>query len=578
MIQARWIRVGAMAAVLAIAACSSSKSNPSEGAGAAGSAGDQGQAGTGGDQGQAGSGGSVTPGDDLGSIMVGRINDAVAAADPKYSGTDFLTPDDYVSLEQTLSQVDGVESAVYTGDQLGTIAVKVTNGGFIIWRHHASDWDEAVPDGLDPLQDIDAQLQPGWNPPDVMQWPYDDDPADNYATHFPVATDKPDPDYTADDAVACPAEGKIAIVDFYYSLGMKLKPLPKDESPHFYADDYVINGVLLWDRVTRIAQAAGFTVKLFQDDEITAGNFDQLKDYNLVITHGHGFMPSVRFFDKYGFAATGLFTPEKWSDPTHKTLPDKVTTYQQAWEKGNIYLTRDGSMVLVSTLFRDYYKPAIDQQWILNECWTMQPKGVGQEDVKATGLWTFEMLDQPVDHFGSALMKAGVKVAFGYKTPSNQLTIRHHMMRFLRRQFGGYFAKDTPPAAFGLSYWPTCMASQTYFRPAAKPNMAVYGDKIEGTMIFTMYSAGGELYLRKVCQGNPSIPHSDLQQFMLKVGTPATAPNDCFAKYYGSNNCPSCITDQLCCQGDCPSTQDNATHASCAVKIARKVTNDVLKK
>ena len=64
---------------------------------------------------------------------------------------------------------------------------------------------------------------------------------------------------------------------------------------------------------------------------------------------------------------------------------------------------------------------------------------------------------------------------------------------------------------------------------------------------------------------------------MLNVGTPATAFGWCWDQWWQAGNCPNFIQDSLCFKGECPTTDSACKDAACAVKIARKVTNAMLR-
>ena len=91
-----------------------------------------------------------------------------------------------------------------------------------------------------------------------------------------------------------------------------------------------------------------------------------------------------------------------------------------------------------------------------------------------------------------------------------------------------------------------------------------------------MYAVDDQKFFRKVC--SPGNKHAYLQSFMLRVGTPATALPNCWNKYWGNGKKVSEMVDKLCGQGDYPTTEQAVQNAACAVKIARKTTNAMLKK
>ena len=488
--------------------------------------------------------------------------------DPKTSTTTPLTPGEYEDLANRLGAVPGVEVADYTGDTLGTINVKVTGGGVFFWRHIPNDYlTEAA--SL-PVSTTTLWMQnPDWN----SSWTFDptirSDTTGSFATHFPVASANPDPEYTSDNAVVCPSEGKIAIVDFLWTEA-------HNDAPGLYLDQFNVDGVMLYNRIITMAEAAGFTVKLFLDDDINLGNLDQLKDYKIVMFVGHGGKPGPKTTARLGQALSLVFTPEIYS--SEKTAVGGIS-YEAAWKQG--YITRhvkDEKITWTSLALRDLYQPAPNQLVILNECWGLLPYNVGFEE-GTPDQWEWVTKSDRVYNLGDALMDAGVKVVFGYVTPGTPFATVYNTMPFLRRLFGGYYNNDVPPSRFGLSYWPTCMAAQTFFRLPSTPEKANYAAKFTGDVIHTMYAVPEVQYLREVCRTDPPTANkqSNMQQFMLKVGTPATALSDyCWNTYWSKNDYPSYLRDAICYRGDNPTTEAATKDAACAVKEARKVTNAIL--
>ena len=254
-------------------------------------------------------------------------------------------------------------------------------------------------------------------------------------------------------------------------------------------------------------------------------------------------------------------------------------TYEEAWKQG--YITKNilnESITWTSLALRYLYKPAPKQMVMLNECFGLLPFNVGFNEM-APDTWEWVTSTDPVYNLGDALMDAGVKTVFGYITPASPYSVVYNTMPFLRRLFGGYYNNDVPPSRFGLSYWPTCMAAQTFFRKPSTPELASYAFKYTDGTIYTMYAVPEVQYLREVCRTDPPTANkqSNMQQFMLKAGTPATALSDyCWNTYWSKGIYPSSIVDALCYRGDNPTTEAATMDAACAVKEARKVTNSIL--
>jgi hypothetical protein len=490
--------------------------------------------------------------------------------DPKTETTTPLTPAEYGDLRNRLGAVPGVVAADYTGDTLGTFEIKVTNGGVFHWRHIKSDYlTEAAT--LPVAPETLWMQNPTWN----SGWTFDTaiqaDTSGVYATHFPVASGNPDPDYTADNAVVCRDEGKIAIVDLFWSD-------EHEKHPGLYLDQFDVNGMMLYNRIIDMAESVGFKVKLFLDDDINLGNLDQLQDYKIVFFLSHGGKPGPKTTARLGQALSLVFTHEKYAK-------DKIAvggiTYEEAWKSG--YITRnvkDEDITWTSLALRDLYKPAPNQLVILNECWGLLPYSVGFDDWLNPGVFQWITTADRVYNLGDALMDAGAKAVFGYITPGNPAATVHNTMMFLRRLLGGYYDQDVPPAQFGLSYWPTCMSAQTFFRKPSTPNVASYAAKFTDATIHTMYAVTAPQYLREVCRTDPPTANkqSNMQQFMLGVGTPATGLLTCWDTWWSHGEYPSGLQDQLCYRGDNPTTYDATHDAACAVKDARKVTNAILAK
>jgi hypothetical protein len=535
------------------------------GAGGSGQAGSGGSGAGAGASGQAGAAGQ----DGADPTEATRLAiDAALSADPRTAQGTPLSPDDYEELAQLAAAVPGVEAVDYVGDTLGTIQIKIADGGVMLWRHITDDRTEA--DTLPPDADVASLLSPdwndGWEPPSgsPVGLPAPPSPISNsYADHFPLAGANPDPDYAEDDKVACPAEGKVAIVDFLWTEA--------HEQTSLYSEQWMVDGVMLWDKVTRMAQAAGFQVDHFQDNDINTGNFNKLADYSIVITIGHGGRPGPSSAARLGKSLSDVLTADSYE---HTKVMAGGITYEDGWKKG--YLLRNvrtRGVWWTSLLFKDLYKPAVPQMWMPNECWAMLPFNVGLARDTA-GKWAWESgVTGRVYNIGDGLMDAGVKVVFGYVTPATPKAVLINTLPFFRRLFGGYYAKDKPPAPH--TFWPTCMSAQTYFRLPNTPQLALYGNKYRAGSMYTMYAVDPPQYLRKVCEENPNA-HAYMQSFMLQAGTPATALPLCWGSYWSKGEHPSGIQDPLCSQGDDPTTEQATGDAACAVKIARKATNALL--
>ncbi|MEI6125578.1 MAG: hypothetical protein WCQ99_03400, partial [Pseudomonadota bacterium] len=255
-------------------------------------------------------------------------------------------------------------------------------------------------------------------------------------------------------------------------------------------------------------------------------------------------------------------------------------THEQAWKKGYItYNPQTRRLDITAFFLRDLYRVRADvpQLWMPNSCWGMLPYNVGIEK-KADG--SYGWMDRAADvegqvyNLGHGLMAAGAKAVFGYVTPASPEAIVKFSIRFFRRMFGGYYKKDPPP--WPHTYWPTCMSSQTFFRNPANPWAASYCPFLYGYSLYTMYAIDDPQFLRQVCRENANA-YALLQSFMLTAGTPATAFDNCWSTWWGGSECPSGIQDPLCSQGDCPTTEQESKDAACAVKVARKVTNAMLR-
>ena len=123
------------------------------------------------------------------------------------------------------------------------------------------------------------------------------------------------------------------------------------------------------------------------------------------------------------------------------------------------------------------------------------------------------------------------------------------------------------------------MSAQTYFRKPWSPGVAEYAPKYRDQSLYTMYAVSQSQYFRETCSVTPT-SHTKMREFVLTVGTPATAFGLCWDKYWSKGESPSGLIDPLCSQGDKATvTSELATQkAACAVKQARKVTNAILAK
>ena len=510
---------------------------------------------------------AVTP--DFEGVRLAALT--VVESDPGAQGSIALGPADYQSIADKIAAVPGVQAADYVGDTLGTIYVKVAGGGTMMWRHIKNDLAEAATLPTD--ADFSLMIHPDWNnqwqgaveaqpPGTVAAQPQ----SNTYGTHLPLASGNPDPDYAADSQLVCPSEGKIAIVDFLWTEA-------HTNFPVLYDSQFMVDGVMLYDRVRMMAEAAGFTLDLYRDTAINVGNVSLLKNYKIVIIIGHGGRPGRSSTPRLGHALASIITPEIY-DPNKTT--ESGMSYEKAWKDGYItYALTDKTIAWTSWFLRDFYTPAPEQLVMSNQCWGMLPFNVGvYPDGNHQYVWEQDT-SGAVYNLGDGFMAAGVKVVTGYITPATPEAVVTNTMDFLRRLFGGYSHADLPP--WPHTYWPTCMSAQTFFRLPATPQLAIYAPKfIPPESIFTMYAVPQAKYFREVCNQNPN-RHAYMQSFMLNVGTPATALPLCWDTYWSAGTYPSGIVDPLCSQGDNPTTQAATADAACAVKESRQVTNAILK-
>lgn len=499
----------------------------------------------------------------------------VIAADPRLRQRTPLSKDDYSALASRLAAVDGVEAAMFAGDGLGSITTKISGGGIFEWRHLDEDEHEVLdfPTGFDFAQLTDPVENVDFGPPDLLP-PPPVKGAGTYATRFndTSSTGQTNVNFVADEPVAatCPKEGRIAIVDFSYEERQRTLELYTDP-----ASPFVIDGEDMWTRIQRMGAAAGFEVDVYTNNDITAGNFvSKLSGYTYVITTGHGTRPGLVHFDRTGEATVSLNTTEDFDSNFDKKLEDG-TTYFEAWKKGWLYegLT-DHTVRWTPRLIQALYAPAGPQMWYMNQCNMMLPAYWGFEK-DDQGQWVFRKAAVgPIYNFGRALREKGVKAVVGYVAGANLIVIPHFLMAFLRRQFGGYFSGDLPP--WPHHFWPTCMSVQTFFRNPSAPASPTLSNKLEGGSLLTLYKDSAPLFLRKVCQGSPTIPHAYLQDFVLLAGTPATQFGLCWDTYWSGGRTPTPEEDPICNAGDFPTSEEGCRNAGCTVMQARRVTDAML--
>lgn len=505
-----------------------------------------------------GGGPSITP--DEAEAVRQRIV-SIIAEDPRLADRDkALAHDDYATLADKIAKVDGVSFAQYVGDGLGGIWIEVTNGGVFEWRHIIDDdiaHSPALPERFDFSTLKDPVENADFKAPEVVSGPR---AAGTYATSFPVANLNPDPKFEKDETVSCPKEGKIAIIDFYYTE-VKKKGL-------LYNNEFLIDGVELWDRLKMMGEAAGFTVDIYKDTEINAANFSRiLKDYTFVLLNGHGGTPGPKNTARTHEALVTFVTSEKYEGG--KQLEGGIP-YAEAWKRGWINrATEDDTVRWTPRLVQGVYHADVPQQWLLSTCWSMLPFTGGFVRSGSSWDWTTDATGK-LYNFGHAFREKGVKTVFGYVTPAEVGVVARNHLKFFRRTFGGNFSKDRPPSP--QTFWPTCMSSQTFFRLTATPQLPIYAPKLDGTSLYTMYTESSPVYLRATCQNSPANVHALMQDFMLTAGTPATAFQTCWDSWWGQGKGPTGIQDALCSKGDYPTTTEAVQSAGCNVRYARKVT------
>jgi hypothetical protein len=493
----------------------------------------------------------------------------VLDGDPRLTQQTALTPDDYEALSEKLAGVEGVEATDYTGDALGTIYVKLAAGGTFAYRHIDDDYDTNVfPEGVVEGDQSSPDFNAGWSAPQGTNAGTTSPPANEYATHLPVYSPSPDPAYTSDGAVMCPKEGKIAIVDLQWTSLHKA-----DKSPYPF---FLVDGVPLYERIKRMGEAAGFTVDIFEDDEINAASFTKLQDYTVVYTIGHGAPSGPRTTKRLGQSVVVLFTDESYDAKRTMAFGG---LYEDAFKRGEIVasLEKTPRVLWTPRLFRDHYRPSVKQHWMLNECFGLVKYGVGLEKVQDKWVPGRDA-EKPIFNFGDGLMAAGAKVVFGYTTTASFAAVRELSMKYFRRMFGAYYVGDRPPTAFG-AFWPTCMPAKTFFRRPDAPDLDQYAP-IEVSFsgipsTYGMYARDEYLTFRGVCTDG-ELEQWTLQSYLLKEGTPIVELEKCWSDYWSKGVYPNGVTSPVCALGDAPITRETLTKAQCQVKIARQATNALL--
>ncbi len=229
-------------------------------------------------------------------------------------------------------------------------------------------------------------------------------------------------------------------------------------------------------------------------------------------------------------------------------------TQLAAWRKGYIFRDIDEDwhrtrIELTPRFFRDLYRPRVPQLWMVNTCWGMLTKD--DQGFGRTGkTWAWGKKSSPfvLYNFGDGLMDAGIKaeqpmVVFGYITPASPFAILDHTM--------------------------------TFFRRPETPDKKVYANKAFGGTLYTMYATDKNQYFRNACAEGTH--HAMLQDFTLKVGAPATSFQNCWDTWWSQGKDPTFTQDQYCDKGEPTATETQTQLAACLVKVARKVTNAMLR-
>lgn len=481
---------------------------------------------------------------------------------------------DYLALAEQLTARPEVERAWFNYDELGSVSIKLVGGGLIISRHAEDELSDDVPD-ID--VDVGALLHPEWQ----ADWSTDNlqekrgDGGNDYGTRFPTASGDPDPTFSADDALSCPPEGKIAIVDFLWDAAHA--PDARTSDKNIYGPDFMVDGVDLYTQLKAMAEAAGYTVDVFKGRAINLSNFKQLEGYDVVYTFGHGTRIQVTAPAEVGPDGT----PLPPSTITHTLItteepydPEKVTSmgmkYSEALDAGYIMRTsRSDHILLDPTLFRDHYKPKKDQLWFLNHCWSATSGSVRFSILNKT--WTINHGAKTYS-VAEGVKDSGVKVALGYVTKARIPGVRSYAIRFFRRMLGGYHDMDRPPPPH--TYWPGCMTPETFFR--VDPFIASYAPRYNAASLLVMFSGYEGIFFRDLCEDSGASAHAYMQSFVLQHGTPAAAFEGCWDTYWSRGDYPSELEDPLCGLGDTETDARRVEQAGCMVKISRKVSNALI--
>lgn len=506
--------------------------------------------------------------------MVPELQAALAAIPATASPTP-LSPAAYQEIADELAAVPGVAWTEYVGDPYGTIYIDI-GSATLLWNHLDEDAAEPPTDTSTIVDPVNAD----WGVPPGTPAARTLAASSDWASRFGIASQGPnanDPTYAGDASVTCPAEGKIALVDFLTAEADEL------------ATTTPIDGIYLWDRLEMLGAAGGFTVHLFQGDDITAGNVARtLAGYSLIITHGHGSQPSTKLRDARPGSTTGgrampvLVTAELLPRDLHAAHLENGQSYAQAIERRLIVLKIPRGATLpgghlgyvgwTPALLDEVYAPTVDQLWMLNECHAMLP-------AIPTGrpLWPGGPANTgpevPVYNFGNALRSRGVAAVFGYLGKTYPLPIIENTLTFLRRMFGGYAVADRPPPdVTPLRYWPACMSVETFFRDPAAPQLAHHVRRTHGADYQGYWDPTRPVYLRAACEQSPE-PHAMLRDTMLALGTPAEQPILCWNDFWSSGQAGM---GPLCTMGDPALAEVDARAAACQVKVARQVNNTLL--
>jgi hypothetical protein len=483
-------------------------------------------------------------------------------ADPRFATQTLQDASVYEELAARIAQIEGVVSAQYTDDQLGTIWLEVKDKGIYVWSHLEDSFSETLPVGFDFASLADPVYQTDWLPPEVVIHPRALTEND-WGTPFPTGALN-DAEFSLDDPVQCAPQGRVAIVDFLHS---EFTAGGQYKNKALYDTD----GVPLWDRLASVFRAAGYEVVRYDDRQMTVAKLTELQDFDLVIMHGHGTRPSVKGKKNgNGKVFPWMLTDEIYSDikvgPAGWPYPALM---RGGYIIGHIhpgFLTIDWSPMLINAL----YTPARPQGWVLNQCWLLSG-------------WAWGLLGPTQEvgtySFGHALIERGVKVAMGYATPSHGAAVRDNMMRLARRTVGGYSSHDPVPPQFGMTYWPQCMALQTFFRTKANPDQAWLASKLDLFALFTMIAGPDMLWPREVCSDQAQAatgPILSLEEFVLGHGNPATVFDQCWNENWSTGTPPS--PGSVCSYGNRANSKTAADWSACRVRFARKATNEIIRR